>query len=251
MEPGIQEAVATIQTRMERRLSGRREDLDRELKEQRLFRERKFQATMRSVGAYLDHLSGIYQKIVAENNPFTKKYFLDAYTSEAILGMVHDSINYLESELSDKQTGRLDTSNRFRIGDLEKLGDLRNNNYVQLINLLKDRFAIDSDRMAEDNEIYEAVGMGFVEVSPEGLSSARANVSKANSFLIAYNNSSWLRKLKLHRRSLEKRAFVDPERQVELDYVLTPLGMAAVLPTDKKYVGLAEQERIFEEDWII
>ncbi len=216
--------------------------------EQKASMEQRHHQDIQEIGSYIFHLSRVYQRIIDEDNPFTRENILDVHTPEGVLGLVHDSIFYLGNELTDEQTGDLEISNRFRVGDLDKLGDLRKNTQRDLIDLLKDRYAVESDRMAEDYEVYNAVALGFVEISPEELTMKRGQVKRAEFYLRGYNNSSILNRIKRFKDVSQNRWISDKSRTLCFNYSLTPLGKSAVLPINRKYVGLAEFERVFDKD---
>ncbi len=246
MESKTQEAKEMIRLRMRRKFSDKRKDLVRRVEEQKTSMEREFQRIGEGIDFYLNHLARVHDKLVAEDNPFTKEYFLNVYPPELIFKRIHDTTSYLRLELDDENSGELCISNRFKVEDLEKIGDLRKNKYGELNRLIKDNMSLDLDQMACDFEIYDSVALGFIEVSPEELLRVRTGVSKANSFLSAYEYSPWWKRTVNHREHLESKKCVNPERNVELGYVLTPIGSEAVLSIDKKYAALALQEKIFE-----
>jgi hypothetical protein len=211
-------------------------ELEEDLVAQRKRGIRDIQLKGSKLDTYLRHLESIYSKVIAQNNSFTRENVLEVYTPEGIVEMIDSAIYSLGSEVDDEKTGRLYLDNYFKLADLAKLTNLRANSPQEL------------GKLVNDVECYEAVSLGFVEVSPEQLGNIAKELESARDFLQKYVNRAWYNRIKDYKQASRQRDALNPDRTLCFDYFLTPLGRAAVIPISREAVVLAESLRFFESD---
>jgi hypothetical protein len=219
--------------RLRERNSRAEASLEEDLAARRKTGMKNIQLEGSKLDTYLRHLERVYSQIVAENNPFTREQILDVYKPETIVGLIDSSINYLGTELGNENTGDLYVNNFYKLGELHKLRNLRTNHPQEL------------DGLLDDAEIYEAVALGFVQVSPEQFGKINDEVESAKNFLANYKTSSVRNKIKNCREASRQREVLNLNREICLDYFLTPLGRAAVVPISREIVVFAESDGFF------
>lgn len=211
-------------------------ELEENLAAQRRKGIKEIQLKGNKLDTYLRHLENIYSRIITENNSFTRENVLEVYTPEGIVNMIDRTINCLGSEVENKNTGQLYIFNRFNLVDLPRVVNLRANSSQEL------------ERLLDDAEVYEAVSLGFVEVSPEQLKQAAKETKETKDYLTKYANSSTWNKFRNYYEANRHRETLDPKRTLFLDYLLTPLGRAAVIPINREAMVLAESSGFFENN---
>ncbi|MBM3247787.1 hypothetical protein FJZ17_04600 [Candidatus Pacearchaeota archaeon] len=158
---------------------------------------------------------------------------LRVYTPQRVVQMIGDSISFLGEEVIEEHTGRLGLSVNHEISAFAELSDLRADCLTGLAISAKG-----------DREVFEAVSLGFIEISPEQLRVVRTEVEKARKLLEEHGKLSAWNRFKNRDAANQQEQILRAHEHYTFDYSLTQLGRAAVLPIDREIVALAEFTQI-------